>query len=131
MATALTQALIYCRVSTDDQAQDGLSLDTQLDAARRYAAARPDWVIGSEYQDVMSGTRDDRPAYQQLLSEVRHLRKSGRPVAVVTAALDRFGRKLLERVRSREEFKQLGVTVHSVREGEVNDMMAGFLAVMA
>ena len=38
-------------------------------------------------------------------------------MAVVVAALDRFGRSILERIRSREELKRLGVPTHSVREG--------------
>jgi hypothetical protein len=80
----------------------------------------------------MTGTRDDRPDYQQLLADVRRLRAEGRQVAVVVSALDRFGRKLTERVRSREELKSLGVATHSVREGgEVSDLVANVLAVVA
>src|SRR5207248_8036025 len=67
-----------------------------------------------------------------LLAEVRRLRAEGRGVAVVVAALDRFGRAILERVRSREELKWLGVPVHSVREGgEVSDLVANVLASVA
>src|SRR6184192_4323959 len=98
----LITALIYTRVSTDEQAREGLSLDAQLTDCRRYAAGLG-WLLGSEYQDVLKGTRDDRPQYQALLSEARRLRAEGRGVAVVVAALDRFGRAILERVRSREE----------------------------
>jgi site-specific DNA recombinase len=126
-----TLAVIYTRVSSDEQAREGLSLDAQLAACRRHAVERG-WIIRAEYQDVMSGKRDDRPQYQRLLTDVRQWRGQGRAVAVVVAALDRFGRRLLERVRSREEFKALGVAVHSIREGgEVNDLMANFLAVLA
>src|SRR5918997_483028 len=88
---ALTTALIYTRVSSDDQAREGISLDAQLAECRRYAAALS-WIIGNEYQDVLSGSRDDRPRYQALLADVRRLRAEGRRVAVVVAALDRFGR---------------------------------------
>src|SRR5205807_54639 len=55
----------------------------------------------------------------------------GRRAVVVVSALDRFGRRLLERVRSREELDSLGVLIHSVREGEVNETMANFMAVLA
>ena len=64
----------------------------------------------------MRGTRDDRPDYQRLLADVRALRAQGQAV-VVAAALDCFGRRLLERIRSREELKALGMSVYSVREG--------------
>jgi DNA invertase Pin-like site-specific DNA recombinase len=60
----------------------------------------------------MKGTRDDRPGYQRLLADVRAMRAQGYTIVVVVAALDRFGRKLLERVRSRKELKGLGVPVH-------------------
>ena len=115
-SSGVRTALIYTRVSSDEQAREGISLDAQLAECRRYAA-RPGWVIGGERQDVLSGTRDDRREYQALLPDIRGLRAEGRAVVVVVAALDRFGRKLLERVRCREELKALGVPTHSVREG--------------
>src|SRR5207249_4501915 len=114
--TSMTIALIYTRVSSDEQAKEGLSLDAQLTECRRYAAGQG-WAIGGEYQDVLTGTRDDRPRYQTLLATVRTLRAGASQAVVVVATLDRFGRHLLERVRSREELKDLGVAVHSVREG--------------
>src|SRR5918997_5521905 len=96
--SGVTTALIYTRVSSDEQAREGLSLDAQLTACRRYAAERG-WVLGDEYQDVLRGTRDDRPRYQALLAEVRRLRGDGRLAVVTVARLDRFGRRVLERVR--------------------------------
>ena len=130
---SMTTALIYTRVSSDDQAREGMSLDAQLADCRRYAAERG-WLLSAEYeyQDVLKGTRDDRPRYQAVLTDARQLRAGGRSVAVVVAALDRFGRRLLERVRSREELKDLGVPTHSVREGgEVSDIVANVLAAVA
>ncbi len=85
--TGVTIALIYTRVSSDEQAREGVSLDAQLAECRRYAADRQ-WVIGAEYQDVMSGKRDDRPAYQQMLTEVRRLRAGGQQVSVVVMRLE-------------------------------------------
>ena len=124
-------ALIYTRVSSEDQAREGVSLDAQLAECRRHAA-RHGWLLGPEFQDVLSGRRDDRPAYQALLAEARRLRSEGRPVAVVVLRLDRLGRRILERVRCREELKALGVPVHSVREGgEVSDLAANILASVA
>ncbi len=129
--SGITTALIYTRVSSDEQAHEGLSLDTQLAVCRRYAAERG-WVLGNEYQDVLTGTRDDRPDYQALLADVRRLRADGSGAAVVVLRLDRLGRRVLERVRSREELKALGVPTHSVREGgEVSDLVANILASVA
>src|SRR5207237_4438742 len=106
----ITVALIYTRVSKDEQAREGLSLGTQLGECRRYAA-RMGWVLDGEYQDVLSGSRDDRPRYQALLGDVRRLRAAGQRLVVVVAALDRFGRRLMERVRAWDELSALGVPV--------------------
>ena len=76
--STISTALVYVRVSSDEQAKEGVSLDAQLTACRRYAAERG-WVLGREYQDILSGKRDDRPYYQALLTEVRRLRSEGKP----------------------------------------------------
>lgn len=124
-------AVLYRRVSSDEQEREGVSLDAQLAEIRRYAVEKG-WVIAGEYVDVLSGTRDDRPDYVRLLRDVRAMRAEGKHVAVVVAALDRFGRRIVERVRSRAELKQLGVPTHSVREGgEVDDLRANILASVA
>src|SRR5215207_3614333 len=97
---ALITALVYTRVSSEDQRREGVSLAAQTAECRAYVA-RQGWVLGGAYQDVLSGTRDDRPGYLALLDAVRQRRQAGETVAVVVARLDRFGRRLLERVRCR------------------------------
>jgi site-specific DNA recombinase len=125
-------ALIYIRVSTEDQAREGVSLDAQRKGCRQYVANQEGWSIEDEYEDHLSGTKDARPAYQQLLEHARQLRANGRRVVIVVARLDRFGRRVLERVRCREEFKVLGIPTHSVNEGgEVSDLVANVLASVA
>ena len=37
---AMNEVAIYCRVSTEGQEQDGTSLQTQLEACRKYCQAR-------------------------------------------------------------------------------------------
>lgn len=124
-------ALGYYRVSSDEQAREGVSPEAQKAECRRYVEQRG-WVLWHEYLDIMTGKKDERPQYQAMLSEVRRLVAEGRRVVVVVAVLDRFGRRLRERLERRDELKDLGVAVHSVREGgEVNELMANFLAVMA
>src|SRR5215203_1904739 len=81
---AATTALIYTRVSSDDQADDGVSLPAQVAECRRYVS-RQGWDFGDEMQDVQTGRRDDRPDYQRLLLTVRGLAMVGKPSAVVVA----------------------------------------------
>ena len=44
-ATSITTALIYTRVSSEEQAREGVSLDAQLTECRRYAAQHG-WMLG-------------------------------------------------------------------------------------
>jgi site-specific DNA recombinase len=128
---SIPTALLYTRVSSEEQAREGVSLDAQLAECRRYAAQHG-WMLGEEFQDILSGKRDDRPRYQALLAAVRRRRIEGHEVVVIVLRLDRLGRRILERVRCREELKALGVPVHTVREGgEVSDLVANILASVA
>ena len=64
------RAAIYTRVSTEDQAKEGFSLDAQLEKLRSYCKAR-DWQIGGEYiDDGYSGRNIKRPQYSKMLSEL-------------------------------------------------------------
>jgi DNA invertase Pin-like site-specific DNA recombinase len=63
------RAAVYTRVSTEDQAKEGFSLDAQLDKLRSYCKAR-DWEIGGEYvDDGYSGRNVKRPAYKRMMDE--------------------------------------------------------------
>ncbi len=62
-----TRVALYTRVSTEDQAKEGFSLDAQLDRLRLYAKAQ-DWNIAGEFIDEgHSGRTVKRPAYQAML----------------------------------------------------------------
>ena len=64
------RAAIYTRVSTEDQAKEGFSLDAQIDKLRSYCKAR-DWDIGGEYiDDGYSGRYIKRPAYKRMMEEM-------------------------------------------------------------
>lgn len=64
------RAAIYTRVSTEDQAKEGFSLDAQLDKLRSYCKAR-DWGIAGEYiDDGHSGRTIKRPAYSRMMEEI-------------------------------------------------------------
>jgi DNA invertase Pin-like site-specific DNA recombinase len=70
MDANLTKVAIYTRVSTEDQAKEGFSLDAQLEKLRSYCKAR-DWEIGGEYiDDGYSGRNIKRPAYSKMMSEL-------------------------------------------------------------
>jgi len=66
----MKRVAIYARVSTEDQAREGFSLDAQLEKLRSYCKAR-DWTIAGEYiDDGYSGRDVKRPAYQKMMDEI-------------------------------------------------------------
>lgn len=71
MDAEIKRAAIYTRVSTEDQAKEGFSLDAQLDKLRSYCKAR-DWDIGGEYVDDGYSGRyvRRRPAYKKMMQEM-------------------------------------------------------------
>ncbi len=66
----MKRAAIYVRVSTEDQAKEGFSLDAQLERLRSYCSARG-WKVYREYvDDGYSGRTTSRPAYRRMLEEI-------------------------------------------------------------
>jgi DNA invertase Pin-like site-specific DNA recombinase len=97
---------IYVRVSTAAQ-----SSEMQKEEILRYIQARG-WSVGLTYEDVASGTKDDRPALKRLLKDA-HL---GRFAGVVVWKLDRFGRSVRHLVNTIHELTSLNIGFISVRD---------------
>jgi len=63
---------LYTRVSTEDQAKEGFSLDSKLDRLRSYCKARQ-WKIYKEYvDDGYSGRNIRRPQYQEMFEDINN-----------------------------------------------------------
>ena len=106
--TDLKRVALYARVSTKNS-QDP---ETQLLALREYAQARRLEVF-SEYVDVgISGSKDSRPALNQLMEDARRRKFD----AVLVARFDRFARSTRHLVLALEEFNALGVDFISLNE---------------
>lgn len=68
------RAAVYIRVSTDEQARDGVSLDMQEDACRRSAEAAGATSIELFRDDGYTGTNPNRPALRALVQRLPHSR---------------------------------------------------------
>jgi DNA invertase Pin-like site-specific DNA recombinase len=79
----------YVRVSTDEQSRSGLGLAAQRAAIESYTTGRG-WQHVALHEEIASGSRDDRPVLDGLLSSLR----SGD--TLVVARLDRLTRSLLQ-----------------------------------
>ena len=87
--TAPVLAALYARVSTDRQAgDDRVSLATQRAEYLAYCERHGYQPSGREYVDVMSGVREDRPEYRQMLRDAL----SGQFHRIIALDPTRFGR---------------------------------------
>ena len=98
---------VYARVSTLDQ-----STDSQLLDLRRYVSDRG-WQIFREYVDEgVSGTKEKRPALNELMDDAKKRRFDG----VLVWRFDRFARSTKHLILALEEFRNLGIDFVSYQE---------------
>lgn len=102
------KAFLYARVSTLDKDQNP---EVQLRELREYCTRRG-WDVGGEFVDKLSGSKTQRPQWQEMLRQVRQ-RKCD---AVVVFRFNRFARSTRELVNWLEEFKALGIQFVSLHE---------------
>jgi site-specific DNA recombinase len=120
----MKRAAIYARVSTDEQAEKGYSLPSQLEACRRYADQYGYEIIG-EFSDDYSGRKLNRPE----LDKVRDLICARKVDALIVYSPDRLVRDLgyaceLRRERNKyhvELCRVLGGQTESTPQGEFTE----------
>lgn len=79
---------LYPRVSTQEQAMNGHSLDEQIERMKKYCEAMG-WTIYNTYTDAgFSGANTDRPGLQRMIRDI----KAGRIDKVLVYKLDRLSR---------------------------------------
>lgn len=66
----MKKAIIYCRVSTTKQAQQGESLDTQEKVCRSIAENKQASVI-KVWRDSFSGRKEERPIFEEMLNYIK------------------------------------------------------------
>ena len=97
----------YCRVSTGKDAMLH-SLSAQVSHYSAYIQARPGWEYAGVYADeAFTGTKNERPKFQQMLSDCR----AGKIDLILTKSISRFARNTLTMLETVRELKTLGVDV--------------------
>ena len=104
--------LAYCRVSTEEQAEEGYSIEGQADKLRAYSALRDLGEVVVIADPGRSGKDMKRPGLQELLAAV----EAGHVSHVIIWRLDRLSRHLGDLILLADRFGELGVALHSVSE---------------
>lgn len=108
---------IYARVSTQDQFVEKQIEICKTDAERR------GFEVYKVYQDVISGSKASRPAFNELLEDMRHYKFR----AVMITKLDRLGRSLQHLISILDEFKSKSVELIAVTQNIDTTSAAGRL----
>ncbi len=113
-------ATCYLRVSTEDQAREGFSINAQRARIGAYCAAKGYALVREFLDDGYSGRTTKRPAFQEMMAAVRdglvvdgRMRKVG---VVVVAKFDRLNRNLYDFLATQREMQRHGVHFASVDE---------------
>ena len=106
------RAVLYARVSTDEQARSGYSLAQQMEALRAYAAAEGYEVLEEVADPGQSGAALARPG----LDRVRDLVQAGGVSVVLAQDRDRFAREPAYHYLLRQEFEEYGTKIRALND---------------
>ncbi|MBA7713840.1 hypothetical protein ES703_122850 [subsurface metagenome] len=103
---------VYARVSTQEQAVEGTSLEYQSKQLKKYCESQG-WEIFLTYVDAgYTGKNDDRPGLKRLLADA----KLNLFEKVVVHKLDRLSRNLRLLLELEERLKECGAALFSIKE---------------
>lgn len=103
---------IYVRVSTEEQAKEGISIDAQIDRCTAYCKARG-WTTYRVFTDAgFSAGSLKRPALSELLKDAKEKRFN----ILLVYKIDRFSRNLKDLISILEDLKTININFTSVTE---------------
>jgi len=105
------QAIFYLRVSTEQQATEGVSLEAQQAKLTAWATLNDATVLGVYSDAGLSGTKDDRPG---LLAAMEAATKS--KATLVVYSLSRLSRSTAATIRLADELNRAGAELVSLSE---------------
>jgi site-specific DNA recombinase len=125
------RAILYARVSTDEQARSGYSLAQQLEALREHAGRESYEIVEEVVDPGQSGASLERPG----MDRVRDLVAAGGVSVVLAQDRDRFSREPAYTYLLRREFEEHDCELRSLNdhgdgspEGELTDGILDQLA---
>jgi site-specific DNA recombinase len=108
-----SRVVLYARVSSKEQREEGYSMEAQVRLLRDYAV-KQGFVITKEFIDVESASKSGRTGFNAMLA---HLRKHPACRVILVEKTDRLYRNLKDYATL--DVKEWGLTIHLVKEGEI------------
>lgn len=104
-------AVIYARYSSSNQTEQ--SIEGQLTVCQKYALDNGLQIVETYIDRAMTGTNDNRAAFQQMLADSE---KNSKWEIVLVYALDRFGRNATEVAINKQRLSKNGKTLISATQ---------------
>jgi site-specific DNA recombinase len=105
--------VLYARVSSKEQREEGYSIEAQVRLLREYAVKQRITMV-EEFIDVESASRSGRTGFNEMIT---YMRKHPSCRTILVEKTDRLYRNM--RDYAALDVKEMGVEIHLVKEGEV------------
>lgn len=109
----MSNVVLYCRVSTDEQAERGYSIRDQKDKLEKYAALK-NYTVFSCIEEDHSAKSFTRPEFQKLLAYIK--KNKGVIKRFIFIRWDRFSRNLTDALLMIRELGELGVECEAMEQ---------------
>ncbi|MDO4281761.1 MAG: recombinase family protein [Peptococcaceae bacterium] len=103
-------AVAYARFSSDNQREE--SIDAQIRAIRKYCEQNDYLLLNTYIDEARSATTDDRPAFQQMMSDAEDADWG----TIIVHKLDRFSRNRYDSAIYKKKLQECHVQLVSVLE---------------
>lgn len=107
----ITKVIIYCRVSSKKQVNDGNGLDSQEQICRTWARQRNKTVERVFYEKGISGSEADRPAFKEMIAFLVDTKER---YIVLALDINRFARDTVVYGALRDKIRKLGHSMQTV-----------------
>ena len=114
------RAVLYCRVSTDEQRKNGNSIPHQ-EKVLRASCERRGYEVDAVYLEDESAKDFNRPEYQSMASYCLANRKHIDYILVTR--WDRWSRNTHLGLGEMKRFEEAGIIVHALEQGEISEEM--------
>src|SRR5215210_17337 len=107
----MPKAVLYTRVSTEEQAKHGFSLEHQIKSLKNYCKSN-DIIPLKHFEEDFSGKNFNRPKWQELRKFIKENKKDVE--MVLFTRWDRFSRNMTEALTTIYEFKKINIELIAI-----------------
>lgn len=118
----MSRGVIYARVSTEEQAKEGQSIDAQEKLCRRYANENGIVVVDVFKDEGKSGSNTNRPALRSMLDRIGNEKDIE---CVLVLDTDRLARNTLDHLTLKAFFKKHDCRLISISQPMIDDSPEG------